>query len=169
MYHDSLLGMHQGVNRTIDTIKKQFYIPGLYNIVCDFIKACTTCQERKTVQSRDLGQERNPRIFSQYKPFSEIHVDIKHMFPGSDGSIYLVVATCVQTRYVIGIPVRNIEAKTIAEVLLQRIVFQFGVPTRIVCDQGRQFTSQVFGLMMKTLGIEQILISPENHGSLVCE
>ena len=169
MFHESLLSCHQGVSRTYNTIKRRFFIPGLWDKLVTFIKSCSVCQERKTVQNRDVQQERNPRIFTDYAPFSEVHVDIKHMFPATDGSNYLVVATCVQTRYVISIPVRNIEANTIAEVLLQRLVFQFGPPRRLVTDKGTQFTARVFNIMAKTLGIEQLYVSPENHGSLVCE
>lgn len=64
---------------------------------------------------------------------------------------------------------KNIEARTIAEVLIQRVVFQFGLPKRLVTDLGSQFTSKVFTLIMQTLGVDQIYVSPENHGSLVCE
>jgi len=169
MYHDSLMAMHQGVTRTFNTIKAKFFIPGLYDRLCTFLRSCTVCQERKVPQSRDSHQVRENRIFTEYKPFSEIHLDIKHMFPASDGSNYLVIATCVQTRYVVGIPVKNIEATTIAEVLLQRLVFQFGIPRFLVTDLGSQFTAKVFNLVCQTLGTEQIYVSPENHGSLVCE
>ena len=169
MYHDSLMAMHQGVNRTFNTIRKRFFIPGLYQKLVTFIRSCSGCQERKIPQDRDIHQVREPRIFTDYKPFSEVHVDIKHMYPAADGSNYIVIATCVQTRYIVAIPVKNIEATTIAEVLLQRLVFQFGLPTRIVSDQGSQFTSKVFSIILKTLGIDQVFVSPENHGSLVCE
>jgi hypothetical protein len=169
MYHESLMAMHQGISKTYYTVCQKYFIPGLWDRLTNFIKACSTCQERKVPQDRDNRQVRQPRIFTDYKPFSEIHVDIKSMFPAADGSSYLVIATCVQTRYIIGIPVRNIEATTIAEVLIQRIVFQFGLPERLVTDQGSQFTSQVFKLIMQTLGVNQIFVSPENHGSLVCE
>jgi len=169
MYHDSLMAMHQGVTRTYNTIKAKFFIPGLYDRLCTFLRSCTVCQERKIPQTRDSQQVRENRIFTEYKPFNEVHVDIKHMFPATDGSNYLVIATCVQTRYVVGIPVKNIEATTIAEVLLQRLVFQFGIPRLLVTDMGSQFTAKVFNLICQTLGTEQIMVSPENHGSLVCE
>lgn len=169
MYHESLMAMHQGINRTYMTIRARFFIPGLFEKLVTFIRSCSICQERKVPQERDVQQVREPRIFTEYKPFSEVHVDIKHMYPATDGSNYLVVATCVQTRYVVAIPIKNIEATTIAEVLLQRLVFQFGIPSRLVSDQASQFMSKVFSIILKTLGVDQVFVSPENHGSLVCE
>jgi hypothetical protein len=169
MFHDSLFAMHQGVVRTYNTIRRKYFIPGLFDRVVIYVRSCTVCQERKVPQARDSHQVHQPRIFAEYKPFGEVHVDIKQMFPATDGSSYLLIATCVQTRYVIGIPVRNIEAVTVAEALLQRLIFQFGLPQRLVTDQGSQFTSKVFSLILRTLGIDQIFVSPHNHGSLVCE
>ena len=169
MFHDSLMAMHQGVSRTYQTIKKKFFIPGLFDRLVTFIRSCSVCQERKIPQDRDNQPVKEPRIFTEYKPFGEIHIDIKHMFPATDGSNYILIATCVQTRYVVGIPLKNIEAVTVAEALIQRVIFQFGIPKRIVSDLGRQFTSKVFSLILQTLGVEQVFVSPENHGSLVCE
>jgi hypothetical protein len=169
MFHDSLMAMHQGVSRTYRTIRKRFFIPGLFDRLVIFIKSCSVCQERKIPQDRDNQPVKEPRIFTEYKPFGEVHIDIKHMYPAADGSNYILFATCVQTRYVVGIPLKNIEAMTVAEALIQRVVFQFGIPKRIVSDLGRQFTSKVFSIILQTLGVEQIFVSPENHGSLVCE
>jgi hypothetical protein len=61
------------------------------------------------------------------------------------------------------------DCTSVAEAVLQRVVFQFGVPKRIVSDQGKSFDNKVFSYLMKCLNIEGTLVSPENHGSLVAE
>ena len=168
-YHDGLLACHQGVNRTFSTIRNKFFIPNLYGRLVGYIKSCEVCQQRKVPQDRDSGHEYQPRIFTGYSPFSEIHLDIKHVFPGYDGSQYLLVVSCVQTRFVVAVPLKSMDCTSIAEAVLQRVVFQYGVPKRIVSDQGKSFDNKVFAYLMKCLNIEGTLVSPENHGSLVAE
>lgn len=168
-HHDSLLACHQGVTRTYITLKRKFFIPNLYNRLVSYIKSCSICQQRRTQQDRDDGHQYQKRIFQTYKPFAEIHVDIKHMFPAVDGSLYLLVATCIQTRFVIAVPLKRMDCSSVAEALLQRVVFSYGIPDRIVSDQGKSFANKVLEYLLKTLQIENTYVSPENHGSLAAE
>lgn len=168
-YHDGLMACHQGVSRTYQTMRQKFFIPNLYGRLVEYIKSCEVCQQRKIPQDRDNGHQYQPRIFSGYSPFSEIHTDIKHMFPAYDGSQYLLVVTCVQTRFVVAIPLKSMDCTSVAEAILQRVVFTYGVPKRIVSDLGKSFANKVFEYLMKSLNIEGTYVSPENHGSLVAE
>jgi hypothetical protein len=168
-HHDSLLACHQGVTRTYITLRRKFFIPNLYNRLVNYIKSCSICQQRRTQQDRDDGHQYQKRIFQTYKPFAEIHADIKHMFPAADGSLYLLVATCIQTRFVIAVPLKRMDSSSVAEALLQRVVFNYGIPDRIVSDQGKSFANKVLEFLLKTLQIESTYVSPENHGSLAAE
>jgi len=168
-YHDGLFACHQGINRTFQTISRIFFIPNLFNRLVGYIKSCEVCQQRKIPQERDNGHEYHPRIFTGYSPFSEIHMDIKYVFPAYDNSQYLLVVTCVQTRFIIAIPLKTMTCTNVAEALLQRVVFQFGIPKRLVSDQGKSFDNKLLEYLMKCLKIEGTLVSPENHGSLVVE
>ncbi|XP_063911955.1 uncharacterized protein LOC135128808 [Zophobas morio] len=49
-------------------------------------------------------------------------------------------------------PVRNLEAETIAEVLVDHVFSRFGVPMELHSDQGRNFESEVFREIMKIMG-----------------
>ena len=169
VYHDSLLSCHQGVSRTFSTIRSKFFIPGLYDKLVSYIRSCTICQQRKQPQARDNTPPLHPRIFEDYVPFSELHIDLKQMFPSTEGFQYLLVMACVQTRFVIALPIRKMDSLTVAEAVLQRVVFVFGLPRKIVSDQGSAFSSKVFQYILKTLQIDSQFVSPYNHGSLVCE
>ena len=169
LYHDSLLSCHQGVSRSFHTIKAKYFIPGLYDKLVAYIRSCAVCQQRKLPQARDNSPPLHPRIFSDYIPFAEIHIDLKSMYRSSEGYEYLLVMTCVQTRFVIALPVKKIDCLTISEAVLQRVVFLFGVPRKIVSDRGTSFANKVFQYILKTLQIESQFVSPYNHGSLVVE
>ena len=66
MYHNSLVGMHQGPYRTFLTIRKQFHFPNMLPKLQRYIEACTVCQRTKpkrTNQRPYYGQ--NPsRLYS---------------------------------------------------------------------------------------------------------
>ncbi len=169
LYHDSLLASHQGVNRTFVTLRKKFYIPRLYDKLTAYIKSCAICQQRRIPTKAEMGKPYQPRIFSEYAPFDELHLDIKSLFPSTDNFTHLLVCVCAQTRYVIAVPLRRTDAISVAEAIVQRIVFTFGVPKRIVTDEGKSFANAVLGHILRTLQIDPKFISPHNHGSLMAE
>ena len=150
MYHDSLLASHQGITRTYLTIRKRFYIPALYDKITTYIESCQVCQTRKIPQDRDAGVPLEPRIKTNWVPMEEIHCDIKHMFPSTEGFTYLLVCVCAQTRYVVTVPLRRIDALSVAEAIIQRIILTFGVPKRLVMDEGRSFLNSVVDHICKS-------------------
>ena len=169
LYHDSLLASHQGVSRTFTTIRRQYYIPKLYEKIVAYLQTCITCQTRKIPQERDIATPYEPRIFAEYSVFSELHIDIKNLFNSAEGYNYLLVCVCAHTRYVVAVPLRRIDAISVAEALIQKVILVFGIPARLVMDEGRSFVNAVLTHIMKTLKIDPILISPANHQSLICE
>ena len=60
----------------------------------------------------------------------------------------LLVITCDQTNFTIAVPLKDRQTQTIAEALIYRVIYLFGPPRQIVCDE---------------------VISPYNHGSSNCE
>ncbi len=169
LYHDSLLSSHQGINKTYVTIRRKFFIPQLYDKLAAFIKSCYICQQRKIPTKAEVGKPFQPRIFSEYRPFEEIHMDIKSMFPSHESYCHLLVCVCSQTRYVIAVPLRRIDAVSVAEAIIQRVVLVFGVPKKLVFDEGKAFANAVLQNILKTLKIDSTYISPYNHGSLLAE
>jgi hypothetical protein len=71
-------------------------------------------------------------------------VDILRPFPRAiDGYQFLFVAIDKFTKWPEATPVVNI-TQGAAVAFLKSIVCRFGVPSRIITDNGTQFTSQVF-------------------------
>jgi hypothetical protein len=60
------------------------------------------------------------------------------------------------TRYPECIALPNIQAKTVARAFTQAIVCRFGCPSKLLTDQGAQFTSQLFRHVCEFLQIEKI-------------
>lgn len=167
IYHDSILSSHNGVTRTCLTLRRLFYIPGMYGKVAAFLRSCQICQERKG--AHDVKIPLRPRLPVDTNIFSVVSIDIKSMPPSSDGHQHILVMVCEVSRYVIGVPLKSIDAVTIAEAILQRLILHHGIPRQIHCDAAKSFTGKLMDLIYQVLGVKVAVISPYNHNSLLVE
>ena len=81
----------------------------------------------------------------------------------------LQVITCDQTNFTIAVPLRDRETQTIAEALIYRVIYLFGPPRQIVCDEAVEFTSAIVQAIPTMLNCRLKVISPYNYGSSKCE
>lgn len=87
-------------------------------------------------------------------------MDIIGPLPRSrSGNRYVLVVCDYGTKYPEAIPLRSIEAETIAEKLL-KIFSRVGIPHEILTDQGINFQSQLLRELYRLLHIETLRTSP---------
>ncbi|KAI7808431.1 hypothetical protein IRJ41_004831 [Triplophysa rosa] len=75
---------------------------------------------------------------------------------------------CTATRYPEALPLRTLKAQVVLKEVV-KFCTTFGLPRVIQTDQGSNFTSKVFGQMLKELGIKHHLSSayhPESQGAV---
>ena len=169
-HHSEVYCSHQGVTRTYLAIRKNYFCHNLFDRVAAYIRACINCEQRKDQSHNAKNRPVRPRIYGEYKPFAELHIDVKNVgFTSYDGFKNLLVCVCPLTRYVVLIPIRNMDAITIAEAILQRIVFTFGKPKVIVSDLAKGFDNKLVHHIYKALKINARYISPQNHASCLAE
>ena len=137
-YHDSLLAGHQGPFQTVMTIRQKFFIHNLMNKVKRYIEVCNICLKTKPkyMKNRPMyGQ-----IPVNYVPMQNLSIDMSQAFGGYH---LLLVITCDQTNFTIAVPLRDQQTQTIAEALIYRVIYLFGPPRWIVCDEAAEFTSAI--------------------------
>ena len=104
-----------------------------------------------------------------YAPMQDLSIDIKAM-PQAFGEYHLLlVITCDQTNFTIVVPLRDQQTQTIAEALIYRVIYLFGPPRHIVCDEAAEFTSAIIQAILTMLNYRLKVISPYNHGSSKCK
>ena len=81
----------------------------------------------------------------------------------------LLVITCDQTNFTIAVPLRDRQTQTIGEALIYRVIYLFGPPRQIVCDEATEFTSAIVQAILMVLNCRLKVISPDNHGSSKCK
>ena len=86
--------------------------------------------------------------------FEHLLIDRVGPYPKSKaGSLYLLAVICQSNRYPAAYPLQNITAKSVVKALSQ-FVSVFGIPKVIQTDRGTNFTSQLFGEVLKRLHVK---------------
>ena len=166
-YHDSLLSSHQGCVRTYLTMRKNFYFPNMFERITAYIQACTRCQQFRS--KTDNLRPYHPRVPTRFCPFETLSLDFKSMPTSPTGFKYIMIVCCQMTRFLVCVPLKTLDAETICEALIQKVITLFGIPSVLVTDAATSLTGKLLTLLCTALGIEQKVISVQNHGSLHVE
>ena len=108
------------------------------------------------------------RIPVGYAPMQDLSIDIKTMPQAFGGYHLLLVITCDQANFTLAVPLRDRQTQTVAEALIYRVIYLFGLPRQIVCDEATEFTSAIVQAILTMLNCRLKVISPYNHGSSKC-
>ena len=166
-YHDSPIGGHQGVTRTLNKIKMTHDWRGMAKDVEEYIRKCEFCQKNKL--SRKIKM---PLVITDTpeKPFEKCALDIVGPLTVTEsGNKYVLTFQDSLTKFSKAIPVMNQEAATVARAFVTKIVLEHGIPETILTDQGTNFTSEMFKNVCKLLKIEKIQTTayhPETNRAL---
>lgn len=156
--HGSILGGHQGTQKTTDKVLSNFFWPGLTSDISRFCQSCDQCQRtlpKGRVSKVPLGSM--PLIDT---PFQRIAIDlVGPIYPCSDRkNRYILTVVDYATRYPEAVALANIDTKTVAEALFD-IYTRVGFPQEILSDHGSQFTSDLMQEISRLLSIKQITSS----------
>jgi hypothetical protein len=140
--HGGECGSHSS-SRTLvgKAFRHGFYWPTALQDVAEMVKSCKACQfHAKQIHTPAQALHMIP----PYWPFAVWGVDILGPFPRTVGGYrFLFVAIDKFTKWPEATHVVNItQGATVA--LLKSIVCRFGVPNRVIIDNGTQFKSQLF-------------------------
>ena len=156
--HDVPMGGHLGSKKTLDRLLSRFYWPGIIHDVSQHCKPCEACQKSGGRKSGKHAHLVSLPIIEE--PFQRIAMDIVGpLIRSKSGNKFILVICDYSTRYPETVPLKNIEAETIAEEL-GKFFSRMGVPTEILTDQGSNFTSQLLKEVYRMLKIEPIRTSP---------
>ena len=93
-------------------------------------------------------------------PWDTLSVDIVGPLPADHRQEFLIVFVDCYSRYTILVPSSNHTASTVSEALLRHVVPYVGTPRRLLSDRGREFVSDVWRKLMRSLSIQHMLTSP---------
>ena len=109
------------------------------------------------------------RIPIDYAPMQDLSINIKTMPQAFGGYHLLLVLTCDQTNFTIAVPLRDRTAQMVAEAMIYRVIYLFGPPRQIICNEATKFSSAIIQAILYMLNCRLKVISPYNHGSSKCD
>ena len=95
------------------------------------------------------------------RPLERIAMDIVGPLPVTErGNRYILVVGDYFTRWKEAYPMKDMEAQTVACILVNEFICRLGVPDTIHTDQGRNFESKLIKELCQMLGIKKTRTTP---------
>jgi transposase InsO family protein len=158
---------HPGIRATRRLLAARVVWPKMAADIGQWCRDCQECGRSKVTRQPAAAIE--PIPVPRHR-FSHIHVDLVGPLPVSaEGYTYLFTVIDRSTRWLEAVPVKNMEARTCADALVNTWVSRFGVPAVVTSDRGTQFCSAVWEVLCKTLNINHITTTafhPQSNGML---
>ena len=132
--HDDL--GHLGRDKTVSIAQKRYFWTSLTKSVDEHTKNCKVCICAKTPYIPSYAPLVN---IVTTKPFELLCMDFLSLEQCKGRYSYVLVVTDHFTRYSWAFPTRNQEAKTVAKILYEEIILNFGIADRFHSDRGGSF------------------------------
>jgi hypothetical protein len=152
--HSSDVAGHFGVAKTLEQIKRRFDWEGVSKDVENFVKSCDVCQKSKNVNTKAAGLLQ-PIPVPKYR-WEQVSMDLLTHLPKTDnGNDTLVVFVDKLTKMIKIAPTTiNATAADIADIFLDNIFRNFGLPDSIISDRDTRFNSNFWRRLMETLNVK---------------
>lgn len=139
------------VGRPPRMIQQSWFWPGMMVQVWVWIVVCKGCQSWKSPL----------QILVPDGPWNHVAMDLMWPLPErARSNKHVLVVTDPFTKWVVAFPVQNMEAETVAQVMVQEIICRFATPHALHSDQGRTFEGLLMAEVAWVPGLEKTCTTP---------
>ena len=169
--HDSPACGHEGPGRTLVVIQREYYWPGMDQLIKQYCRNCRECRTAKASREAYNGVL-NP-LPVPHRPWTDISMDFVVGLPksGNRGYNAILVVMCRLSKQRHFIPCvadeRGTSAEATARMLVDYVWKLHGLPDTMVSDRGPQFVAEVWKHLCRILRINARLSTafhPETDG-----
>ena len=133
--HDSVLGGHLGVDKTLSLVQRGYYWPNMRDDVKAYVESCKLCQEYKSQNKSAAGLLQPLPLLA--KRWESISMDIVSGLPetatGYTGCVVFVDRLSKMAHFV-AVP-STVDSEHLAQIFLDHIFCLHGMPQSIVSDR----------------------------------
>ena len=163
--HDHITGGHLGTHKTYQKIRQRYWWRGMFKDTEHWCKSCVDCSMRKTPKTN----LRAPLIPIPVEgAFDRVAVDVLGPLTKTDkGNRYILVFSDYLTRWPEAFAVPNVEAVTIARILVDEIISRHGAPRTLLSVRGTNFLSSLVQEVCKIFQIQKLNTSSYLFGPII--
>ena len=144
-------GGHAGVAKTISTLYRRFWWPGLHRQVKNYVSSCHTCATTKPTNQRPGGLLKPPSIPT--RRWQSVATDMVTDLPGMRGYDSVIVFICRLSKYAVLVPCKKtITSAQYADLFYKHVVCPYGVPDELISDRDPRFTAGFWQTFLEKLG-----------------
>lgn len=151
---------HMGSYKTFQYINSYFYWKKMREFIKKYTQSCDLCQRVKTLNYSMQGEYQ--RVMAD-RPNDLVTIDFYGPLPRSVGGVqYLLVAIDAFSKYVVLYPIKRATTLVALNKILNDYCINVGVPTRLLSDNGTQFTASKWKVELEKHNI-QVCYSSVRH------
>jgi hypothetical protein len=142
---------HEGVQRTLHRLRRDFHFPNMKEIVQDRVRTCVICQRYKSEHVHPAGLLM-PLPVPQ-GVWTDVALDFVEALPRVRGKSVILTVVDRFSKYCHFIPLAHpYFAESVAQAFFADIVRLHGVPQSLVSDRDTVFTSTFWQELMRLMG-----------------
>lgn len=119
-----------------------------------YVDACEVCRAAKPATENNkaqMGSFRDPKY-----PWRVIATDFVGPLPRSkSGNAWILTVVDTHSKYTLAFPLKKATGETLIKKLKEEVFFVYGVPQKIICDNGSQYTCKMFDEFLESFHIEK--------------
>ena len=150
MYHDHEMAGQPGELKIYNAVRQQLWWPGLCTFIKNYVKECGICQQFKIDRSPSHPSFIPVKGAISTQPFAHCSMDfITDLSPVDRSDALLVMVDQGLLKEVILCPTtKTVNMDRIRELLHKNWYKWFGLPDKMLSDQGPQFAAKAFRAML---------------------
>lgn len=164
-YHDDpLQGGHCGQKKMLAKIQTKYTWKKMSKDVANYVKHCKKCLLNKV---RSATREEMTITKTPQGTFDTVIVDIIGPLPRtSNGHEYVVTLICDLSKFLVAVPTRTTDAKTVARAIFENFVLIFGPMRELISDQGTEYKNNILMKLCELMGVHKKFSTPHHHQSV---
>ena len=140
-FHDHPTAGHPGEIGTYNAVRQNYWWPGLWTFVKNYVQGCRTCQQFKINWTPSRPAYIPTEGAKSTRPFANCSMDLITDLPSAEGydSILVVVDQGFSKGVILSPCNKTITSEETAKLLLEGLYKRFGLPDKIISNRGPQF------------------------------
>jgi hypothetical protein len=151
-HHDIKIAGHLGIDKTYESLRRNFYWPRMSKDVYKFVTSCDACQRNKPLNQQPAGLLQP--LSTPTRRWEQVTMDFIVQLPVTrKGFDAIVVFVDRLTKRAIFCPTHtSVTAPEVAKIFFNKVFSQHGLPKVIVSDRDAKFTSHFWRTIFQEIG-----------------